>query len=684
MRLILLALLLFAGMPAAAIAQSSGFDARLLARLARLSDPQVAPDGARLVYALRETDMAANRGRTDLWLLDVKNKNALPQRIAAHEADDDNPRWAADGGAIYFLSKRSGTRQVWRLALDGAAPVQVTSLPLEVGNLVVSPSGRHLAFTMRVFNDCPTLACTAERLAAAKAQAATGRVYDRLFIRHWDSWEDGRRTHLFVQPLDEQGLALGAPIDVSAGFDGDVAAVPFGDAADIAFTGDGAALIFAARKATPDEAWSTNYDLYRVAIGGGALENLTPDNPAYDGRPAISRNGRWLAYLAMARPGYEADRQRIVLMDLHSGERRVVTEDWDRSVDSLAFFGDGRMLIATANHLGQKPLWAIDGRSGQATRLSGEGTVAAFTVSRKDIFYVRRDLESPEDLYVTRADGRAPRRLTEVNAAALSNVAMGKAEQFSFPGWNGETVHGYVLRPANFSDGKRYPVAFIVHGGPQSSFANDWSYRWNPQVYAGAGYGVVFVDFHGSTGYGQAFTDSIAGDWGGKPLEDWQKGLAAALARYPWLDGERACALGASYGGYAMAWIAGQWPDRFKCLVNHAGVSELRSMYFTTEELWFVEHDFAGPYFENPQGYERFNPIAQVKNWKTPTLVIQGGKDYRVPEGQSLATFTALQRRGVPSRLVYFPDENHHILSPANSIQWHDEVLGWLQRWLAP
>ncbi|MGH8203114.1 MAG: S9 family peptidase, partial [Steroidobacteraceae bacterium] len=292
-----------------------------------------------------------------------------------------------------------------------------------------------------------------------------------------------------------------------------------------------------------------------------------------------------------------------------------------------------------------------------------------------------QELSAPADLFLL--DKGAPSRpLTRVNAERLAAIRFGAAEQFAFEGAGGAKVYGYAIKPWNHEEGRRYPIAFIVHGGPQSSFANTWSYRWNPQVFAGAGYGAVFIDFHGSTGYGQAFTDAISRDWGGKPLEDLRKGLAAALEKYPWLDGDRACALGGSYGGYMVNWIAGNWPDGFRCLVNHAGLFDHRSMYYTTEELWFPEWDHGGPYYENPEGHEKSNPARLVTDWKTPTLVIHGALDYRVPDTQGLATFTALQRRGIESRLLYFPDENHWILKPANSRQWHAEVLAWLDRYL--
>jgi dipeptidyl aminopeptidase/acylaminoacyl peptidase len=273
------------------------------------------------------------------------------------------------------------------------------------------------------------------------------------------------------------------------------------------------------------------------------------------------------------------------------------------------------------------------------------------------------------------------RDLPHINSQALADTQLGEPEQFTFTGARDETVYAYLMKPANFDPQKKYPLAFIIHGGPQVSFSNGWSYRWNPQTYAGAGYAAVFIDFHGSPGYGQAFTDSISQDWGGKPLEDLQKGLAAALEKYPWLDADRVCALGASYGGFMINWIAGNWPQPFKCLVNHDGVFDSRGMAYSTEELWFDEWEHGGPYYEVPENYERFNPANHVANWSVPMLVVHGGLDYRIPDSQGIATFTALQRRGIPSRLLYFPNENHWVLKPANSIEWHTQVLKWLDEW---
>jgi dipeptidyl aminopeptidase/acylaminoacyl peptidase len=364
----------------------------------------------------------------------------------------------------------------------------------------------------------------------------------------------------------------------------------------------------------------------------------------------------------------------------------VLTEAWDRSPGTLTFSPDGRTLLATADDLGNTSLFAIDAASGDVRRLLAEGTVRTPVLAGDRLVFGRDHLRSPVELESVALDGTDPRQLTGVNAPRLAAVQLGEPEQFTFAGWNGETVHAWLVKPADLAPNRKYPLAFLVHGGPQSSFRNEFHYRWNPQVYAGAGYAAVMVDFHGSAGYGQAFTDSIGHDWGGKPLEDLKRGLAATLARYPWIDAGRVCALGASYGGYMINWIAGNWFDGrgnspFRCLVNHDGTFDNRSMYYTTEELWFPEWEHGGPYFDNAAGHEKHNPALHVTKWKTPMLVIHGEQDFRVPDTEGIATFTALQRRGIPSKLLYFPDENHWVLKPANSILWHETVLGWLAEW---
>ena len=644
--------------------------------LKRVSDPRVAPDGRHVAYVQRETDLDANKGRTSLWLLDLAHPGT-PQRLTDGKASDSSPRWASDSAALYFVSDRSGSSQVWRLTPASGETRRVTDYPLDVGSLEVAPRGGLLALSMEVFTDCPDLACTRARLDARGKSKASGRLYDRMFVRHWDSWSAGTRSHLFSARLGPDGSA-GVPVDVSRGFDADIPGKPFGGDEDYAFSPDGATLVFSARIAGHSEPWSTNFDLYQVpADGSSAPVNLTAANPAWDAQPVFLPGGD-LAWLAQDRPGFESDRFHVMLRDARSGAVRALTSSWDRSVGRLKAARDGQHLLATVDDLGQRALYSIDLKSGTPKKLLGNGEVGDYSASREGVVFTLASLAGPADLYSISTRGGAPKRLTDVNRELMAARHTSEFEQFSFKGWNDETVYGYVMKPYGFEPGQRYPVAFIVHGGPQGSMANEWHYRWNMPVFAGHGYAVVSVDFHGSTGYGQAFTDSISGDWGGKPLIDLQKGLAAALERYPWLDGQRVCALGASYGGFMMNWIEGNWPERFRCIVSHDGILDQRMMYYATEELWFPEWEMGGPQYSNPDGYERFNPLNYVAKWRTPMLVIHGELDYRIPVSQGLGVFTALQRRGIESRLLVFPNENHWVLKPADSLQWHHAVFEWL------
>ncbi|MBZ0090263.1 MAG: S9 family peptidase, partial [Thermoanaerobaculia bacterium] len=393
-------------------------------------------------------------------------------------------------------------------------------------------------------------------------------------------------------------------------------------------------------------------------------------------------DGRTFAYFAMARPGYEADRYRILLREGLDGAERELAADWDRSPHEILWSRDGKTIYATAQDVGQSSLFAIDVASGAVRALDAAGTnQSPFLLAAGRVGYTKDHLRGPVDLWSIDADGSDPMRLTRSNDARVKATRMGEPEQMSFRGAGGDTVWAWIVKPIDFDARQKYPVAFLVHGGPQGSFGNSFHYRWNPQVYAARGYAVVMIDFHGSTGYGQAFTDAIRGDWGGKPLEDLKLGLDAALTAYPWMDGQRVAALGASYGGWMMNWIAGNWPDRFRCLVNHDGFLDSKNSYFTTEELWFAEWEFLGTPWDDAAVFDQWNPIDHVDKWRTPMLVVHGGKDFRVVETDGLATFNALQRRGIPSKLLYFPDENHWVLKPANSILWHDTVLDWIDQW---
>jgi dipeptidyl aminopeptidase/acylaminoacyl peptidase len=669
--------------PAHAAPTPRPFTAKDLVMLDRVSDPQLAPDGRSLAFAVRQTDFDANKGVTGIWRLSLDEPGAQPQLLTSEGVESNSPRWSPDGRTLFFLSSRSGSSQVWRLDHSLGEARQVTRLPLDVNNFVIAPDGRHLALSIDVFPDCADLACSAKRLAGQAADKAHGTLYDRVFIRHWDAWADGRRSQLFLAGLAADGTVAAEPRWLTRGIDGDIPSKPFGDDSEYCFAPDGRTLYFGVRIAGASEPWSTNFDVYALAVdGASAPRNLTADNPAWDAFPVVSHDGAKLYYLAMKRPKFESDRFGIMELDLASGRRREVAPDWDRSAGSLRLSADGGTLYALADEAGEHPLFGIDIASGKVSRLAGGGNITAYTTGGRTLVFARDALDAPADLY--RLDpGGAPERLTRFNAARLAGVAFGQFETFQFKGWNDETVQGYVVKPYGYQPGHKYPVAFLVHGGPQGSWLNEFHYRWNPQTYAGAGFAVVAIDFHGSTGYGQAFTDAISGHWGDRPLEDLQKGWAAALAKYPFLDGDRACALGASYGGYMIFWMAGNWSAPWKCLVSHDGVFDNRMEYYATEELWFDEWENQGTQWEKPENFERFNPVNHVSDWHVPMLVVHSALDFRIPEEQGIAAFTALQRRGVPSQLLVFPDENHWVRKPHNSLQWHQTVEAWISKWTA-
>jgi acylaminoacyl-peptidase len=681
-RLALLAAVTFLGMAAPVHAEPRPFTAKDLATLDRVSDPRVSPDGKYVVYDLRTVDYTADKTAHALWLVDLATPGASPRRLSASDGGASDPHWAPDSRTLYFTSSRAGGNQIWRTDVGGTNATQVTRLPLDVGTFRLAPDGKTIVLSLAVFPDCDTPQCTKARLDAKGTAKATGILFDKLFIRHWDTWADGTRNQLWAQRLDADGAASGAPIPLMKGFDGDAPTKPFGGDEDFAVSPDGATVVFSAKLAGRTEPWSTNYDLWQAPLDGSAApKDITQDNPAWDAGPVFSPDGTKLAWRAMKRPGFEADRYGIMVRDLKTGQTREIAPGWDRSPESLEWSTDGHTLYAPADDGGQTRLFAIDAESGAVKPLTGDGHVAGFDVGQDAIVIARSALDSPDQLYRVDAAGGAPVQLTHADVEQLKDVAFGGYEQFAFTGWNGETVHGYVVKPAGLQAGRKYPVAFLIHGGPQAALANIFHYRWNAEAFAGAGYGVVMIDFHGTPGYGQAFTDSISQHWGDRPLEDLQKGLAAALGRYDFLDSGRVCALGGSYGGYMVNWIAGNWQAPFKCLVDHDGVFDTRMMGYETEELWFDEWENGGLPWEHPDNYERFNPATHVADWRLPELVIHGGHDYRIPDDQGIAAFTALQRKGIPSEFLYYPDENHWVLKPQNSVEWYDTVLAWLGRW---
>ncbi len=689
-----LPLLIAAALPAVSAHADAarGLQARDLATLDRVSSPTLSPDGRKLLFTKRVVEFDANKSSTGLWIEDLFARDAAPpQRFTPAGWNVNSPGFSPDGKTVYFLSSKSGSSQLYAIPTAGGTPRQLTALPADVGGYKISPDGTRIAFNAEAFADCASdLACSKKQLDGQAASKTSGKVFDRMFIRHWDTWNDGRLNRLFVAALPAAGKQVANATLVGGDVIADVPSRPFGDSSEYTWAPDGASLVFSARQADRGEPWSTNFDLYQASADGkGAAKNLTASNPAWDTGATFSEDGKTLYYRAMQRPGFEADRFALIALDLDSGARREISPKWDRSADGITLSKDGKTIYTTAQDMGEHPLFTVDIASGGVTKLVGDGSVSAFDIAGSKqagatLAFARNSLKSGDQLFVGGIGGAPVRAITPSAGEMLGDVAFGDYEQFNFKGWNGDTVHGYVVKPWNYEEGKRYPVAFLIHGGPQGSFGNGWSYRWNPQTYAGQGYAVVMIDFHGSTGYGQAFTDAISQHWGDRPLEDLQKGWAAAQKQYAFLDGGKACALGASYGGFMVNWIAGNWhtpaSGQWKCLVNHDGVFDQRAMGYATEELWFTEWEHGGTPYDVPKNYEKFNPVNHVADWRVPMLVVHGQQDFRIPAEQGIATFTALQRRGIESKFLYFPDENHWVLKPQNSVQWHDTVNAWLQQ----
>jgi len=649
-----------------------------LATMKRLSGATASPDGTMVAYQLRETDLAANKGKTDLYMVKI-GANPQPMMFASKpDKNEHDPAFAPDGKNIFYISNESGSDQIWRYDIATATTTQASNFKADVSGFKISPDGQKFAVWGDIARDCMEFGCEKDG-DTSKPGPGTGREYDQLMVRHWDQWETpGNYSRVFTFMLGADGKLGTSGTAMDGALVGDAPSKPFGSGEEISWNADSSGIAFTLRLADKNEAKSTNLDIYGASLKSKDPVNLTADNAGTDTTPAMSPDGKWMAWTSMPRATYEADRLIVKLMDLKSGKVTALTEKWDRSVASLAWALDSRSLLVTAQDVLETPLYRVD-LKGKVTRLTDRGSITeAVPLKNGGVVYAINSITGPSDLVQMDAKGKTT-WLTNVNADALATLDPVNYQKFDFAGANREQVFGQIVKPQNATG--KLPVLLLVHGGPQGSFNNSWSYRWNPAVMASQGYAVVTIDFHGSTGYGQKFTDSINKNWGGWPLEDLQKGMDAVGKIDTQLDTASACALGGSYGGYMMNWISGNWPDRFKCLVNHAGIFDLRAMAYETEELWFDQWDNGGPWTTRVDA-EKWNPVNHVAKWKTPTLVIHGEKDYRIPYSQSLAAFTALQQQGVESKLLVFPDENHWVLKPKNSIQWHQTVFAWLAKHL--
>lgn len=660
----------------------------------RVADAQIAPDGSRVAYVVNVINKDANRGQRSIWL--VPSNGGAARQFIASDKNDDTPRWSADGRRLAFLSTRAGAPQIFVADANGNNPRQVTNVPEGVSDFSWSPDGKSFAFVTDVYPECKDLKCVAEKSAAAENSKVKAVIADRLLYRHWTEFKRGKRSHLFVISSDG-----GEPKDLTPG-DYDVPPFSLGDPTAFAFSPDGKELCFA-RNTDKDEALSTNNDLFLVSVNGGEAKRLTGDNKGSDTTPRYSPDGKYIAYRSQARNGFESDRFRLMLYDRKAGTARELSASFDRWVEDLAWLPNSSGLIVTGGDRGRDALWHASLQGDKFQRLINEGSNTGVTISGdgKTLAFTRATMRMPNEVFKANADGSGVTQLSQTNTDLLAQLDLPPAEDFEFEGartpvartkklgsikvttdigkGKSSMIHGFIVKPPNFDKSKKYPMILLVHGGPQGAWVDGWSFRWNPQMWAARGYVVAAINPHGSTGYGQAFTEQITGEWGGAVYEDLMKGVDHVI-KQGYVDASRIGAAGGSYGGYMINWMNGH-TDRFKALVSHASIFNAESMY-ATEELWFQEWEWKGAPWDANSTYKKWSPHLFVKNFKTPTLVVHGELDYRVPIGEGIQLFSALQRRGVPSKLLYYPDEGHWVLKPQNSELWYKTVLDWFDQWL--
>ncbi|HUQ34140.1 MAG TPA: S9 family peptidase [Pyrinomonadaceae bacterium] len=646
-----------------------------LLKVRRVGDPQLSPDGRMVAFTVTDIDKTANRGISQIYLIPVTGGEP---KLLGSGLRSNSPRWSPDGKRIAYLSGG----QIWTIDLSTGETKKVTGISTGAGDPVWSPDGRMIAFVSDIYPDCTTDDCNRQRDQQAEESKVKAKVTERLLFRHWNAWKDNKRTHVFVVAVDN-----GETTDLTPG---DFDAPPFslGGPTDYAFAPDSKKLAFV-RNTDKVEATSTNNDVFVVPVTGGEPTRITGSNLGADSSPVFSPDGRYLAYRSQARAGFEADVWKLMLYDRASGKSRVLGDKYDFQVESFTFSPDSRTLYFVAGERGLAPVYSMPVDGGQMTKIIADGYNDDVKVSSdgKTIVFTRSSSTMPTEIFRANADGSNVTQITRTNETFLSGFGLKPIESVTWKGAGGTPVQGFIAKPANFTPAKKWPLLVLIHGGPQSAWNNNWGYRWNPQVFASAGYVVLMPNPRGSTGYGQKFVDEISGDWGGKAYTDIMNGVAEVISSNDFIDKDRIGAAGASYGGYMINWIEGHNNDKrfqFKTLVSHDGVYNLTSMYGATEELWFTDWEFKGTPWSNPAMYERWSPHMSVKNFKTPMLIIHGELDYRVPIGEGLQLFTALQRMGVDSKLLVFPDEGHWVLKPQNSEFWYTNVLGWLGKYLKP
>ncbi|HEU0006412.1 MAG TPA: S9 family peptidase [Terriglobia bacterium] len=658
---------------APASAQKRPFTFEEMMKVKRVADPQLSPDGKWVTFTVTSYDVASNSRNSDIWL--VPSAGGEPRQMTRSPKADERARWAPDSKRFAFVSTRSGTSQIWILTIDAGEALLVDTRGVEASGVVWSPDGKNLAFASDVYPDCQDLACNQKKEKEREASPVKARLLDKLMFRHWNAWKDGKRSHVFVVPTEG-----GTPKDLTPG-DADAPPFSLGGPDDYVFSPDGKELCFV-RNNDRNEAISTNSDLFVVAVDGKTAARKLTTNLAADSSPTYSPDGKFIAFRAQARAGFESDRWRLMLYDRTSSTIKSLTESFDRHVESFLWTPDSKALFLIAGDEARQSVFSVDLNGGPVRKVLDSHTIDDVQLSpdARKLVFSHQSLSTPAEIFSAGADGSELKALTAMNRELVSQVDLQKPESVVFTGAGGAKVQTWILKPPGFDPAKRYPLLLAIHGGPQGVWGDAMSYRWNGQVFAAQGYVVMMPNPRGSTTFGQQFVDEIRDDWGGKVYEDLMKGVDHVLT-LGYVDSNRMAAAGGSYGGYMANWMAGH-TDRFKCLISHAGVFDLTSMFGVTEELWFPEWEFKGTPWTNRETYEKWSPHHFAKNFKTPMLVIHGELDFRVPIGEGFQLFSYLQRLGVPSKMLYFPDEGHWILKPANSQLWYKTFLEWLGKHL--